>query len=108
MVLEKTPKSPLDSKEIQSINLKGNQAWILIGRTDAEAEIPVLWLSDVNSWLIGKVPDSGKDWGQKKRASEDGNTDVMDMNLGKLWEMVRAREAWHAAVHEVTKSQSWL
>ena len=84
MVLEKTPSSPLDCKEIKSINLKGNQPWILIGRTVAEAEIPVFWLCDVNSWLIGKVPDAGKDWGQKKRASEDGNTNVMDMNLGKL------------------------
>ena len=59
MVLEKTPESPLDSKEIKPINLKGNQPWILIGRTDAET--PVSWSSDVNSWLNGKVPDAGKD-----------------------------------------------
>ena len=72
MVLEKTPQSPLDSKEIKPVNLKGNQPWILIGRTDAEAEAPVFWSSDVNRWLIEKVPDDGKDWGQKeKRASED-------------------------------------
>ena len=70
VVLEKTPESPLDSKEIKPVNLKGNQPWILIGRTDAET--PVFWSFDVNRWLIGKVPDAGKDWGQKeKRASED-------------------------------------
>ena len=100
VVLEKTPESPLDSKDIQPVKLKGNQPWTCIGRTDAEAETPVLWSSDVNSWLIGKVPDTGKDWGQKKRLSEDeiarGITDAIDMTLGKLWEMVRDREAWSA------------
>ena len=72
VVLEKTPESSLDSKETKPVNLKGNQPWILIGRTDAEVDTPVLWSSDENSWLIGKVPDAGKDWGQKeKRVSED-------------------------------------
>ena len=72
VVLEKTPESPLDRKETKLVNLKGNQPWILVGRADAEAKAPVFWSSDVNSWLIGKVPDAGKDWGQKeKRASED-------------------------------------
>ena len=72
MVLEKTPESPLGSKDIKPVNLKGNQPWILIGGTDAEAETPVLWSSDANSWLIGKVPDAGKVWGQKeKRVTED-------------------------------------
>ena len=72
MVLEKTPESPLDSKEIKPVNLKGNQPYILIRRTDAETETPVLWSPDGNSRLIGKVTDAGKDWGQKeKRASED-------------------------------------
>ena len=75
VVLEKTPESPLDSKEIKPVNLKGDQAWIFTGRTDAEAEAPIFWSSDVNSWLIGKVPDVWKDWGQKeKRASEDEMT----------------------------------
>ena len=74
-VLEKTPKSPLDNKEIKPVSLKGNQPWILVGRTDAEAKAPVSWSSDVNSWLIGKVPDAGKNWGEKeKRASEDEMT----------------------------------
>ena len=67
VVLEKTPKSPLDGKEIKPVNLKGDQPWTFTGRTDAEAETPVFWSSDVNSWLIGKVPDAGKDWGQKER-----------------------------------------
>ena len=67
VVLEKAPESSLDSKEIKPVNLKGNQPWILIGRPDAGAETPVFWLSDTNSWLIGKVPDSGKDWGQKEK-----------------------------------------
>ena len=72
MVLEKTPENNLDKKEIKSVNLKGNQPWKLFGRTDAEVETPVFWSSDVNSWLIGKVPDAGKDWRQKdKRVSED-------------------------------------
>ena len=71
MVLEKTSESSLDSKEINVVNLKGNQSWILFGRTDAEAETPVFWWSDGNSWLIGRVRDTGKDWGQKKRMSED-------------------------------------
>ena len=71
MVLEKTPESPWDSKEIKPVNLKGNQPWILIGRTDAEAEAPVFWSPAVNSQLFGKVPDAGTDWGHKKRASED-------------------------------------
>ena len=70
MVPEKSA-SPLDSKEIKPVNLKGNQPWILPGRTDAEVETPVFWSSDANSWFIGKVPDAGKDWGPKKRISED-------------------------------------
>ena len=70
-MLEKTLESPLDSKEIKPVNLKGNQPWILIGRTDAEAEAPIFWLHDVNSQLIGEDPDAGKDWRQKKRVTED-------------------------------------
>ena len=62
---------PLDSKETKPINLKGDQPWIFTGRTDAKAEVPVFWSSDVNRRLIVKVPDAGKDWGQKKRVSED-------------------------------------
>ena len=72
MVLEESLESPLDCKEIQPVNLKGNQPWIIVGRTNAEAETPVFWPSDLNRWLIGKVPDVGKDWGQKeKKVSEN-------------------------------------
>ena len=62
----KETASPLDCKEIKPVNPKGNQAWIFIGRTDAEAETPILWLSDVKNRLIGKDPDAGKDWGQEE------------------------------------------
>ena len=63
LVLEKTLESPLDSKEIKPVNPKENQPWIFIGRTDAEAEAPILWLPDAKSWIIGKDPDDGKEWG---------------------------------------------
>ena len=70
VVLEETLTSPLDGKEIKPINPKGNQLWIFIGRTDAEAEVPILWPPDAKNWLIGKDPDPGKDWGQEKEATE--------------------------------------
>ena len=66
VVLEKTLESPLDSKKIQLVHPKGNQSWIFIGRTDAEAKAPILWPPDVKNWLIGKDPDAGKDWGQEE------------------------------------------
>ena len=72
VVLEETPESPLESKEIKPVNLKGEQPWIVTGRTDAEAEAPAVWSSNANRWLIGEVPDAGKDQGQKeKRVSAD-------------------------------------
>ena len=67
VVLEKTLDSPLDCKEIQLVHPKGNQSWIFIRRTDAEAETPILWPSDAKKWLIGKDPDAGKDWGQEEK-----------------------------------------
>ena len=66
-MLEKTLESPLDCKEIQPVPLKGNQSWIITGRTDAEAEAPILWPPDARGWFIGKDPDAGKDWGQEKK-----------------------------------------
>ena len=72
VVLDKTLESPLDCKRIQPVPLKGNQSWIFIGRTDAEAEIPILWPPDVKNWLIGKDPDAGKGWRwEEKGMTED-------------------------------------
>ena len=71
VVLEKTLESPLDCKEIQPVNPKGNQSLIFIGRTDAEAEAPIIWLLAVKNWLIWKDPDAGKDWRQEKEMTED-------------------------------------
>jgi len=91
-VLEKTLESPLDFKEIQPVHSKGNQSWIFVGRTDAEAETPILWPCDVKNWLIWKDPDAGKDW----RWEEKGTTEdeilrwhhrLLDMSLSKLWEL---------------------
>ena len=71
VVLEKTLETPLDSKEMQPVHPKGNQSWMLIGRTDVEAETPILWPPDAKRWLIGKDPDAGKDWGQEEKGTTE-------------------------------------
>ena len=96
---------------IKPVNPKGNQPWTFIGRTDAEAEAPILWPPDAKSWLTGKDPDVGKDWRQEEKGDDRGWDAWMASSTqwSKICKTVRDREAWYAAVHGVTaKSWTWL
>ena len=113
VVLEKTLGSPLDCKEIQLIHPKGDQSWVFIGRTDVEAETPILWPPHAKSWLIWKDIDAVKDWGQEEKGTTEDETvgwhhQLDGVSLSKLQEMANDRDAWRAAVHGVTKSRTWL
>jgi len=113
LVLEKTLEGPLDCKEIQAVNPKGNQSWIFIGRTNVEAETLILWPPDAKNWLLGKDPDAGKDW----RQEENGTTEdemigwhhgLDGHELSKLWELVMDRETCTPWGHKELDMTEWL
>ena len=106
VVLGKTLESPLACKDIKPVSPEGNQSWVFIERTDAEAEAPILWASDAKSWLFGKDPDTGSDWRQEEKGTAKDEIFGWDHQLSGhelSWEMVMDWDSWHAALHEVAK-----
>ena len=113
VVLEKTLESPLDCKEIKPVHPKGNQPWIFIGRTNAKAEAPIRGPLMQTANSLEKILMLGKTEGRKRRGWQrmrwlDSITNLMDMILSKLWEIVKNREVWHVAIHGVAKSRTHL
>ena len=94
LVLEKTPESPLDCKEIKLFNPKGNQSLIFIGRTDTEAETPVLWLPDAKNWCIGKNPDAGKDWGWEEKGKTENKMMWIASPTQWTWVLASSGSLW--------------
>ena len=112
-MLDKTLESPLDYKEIQPVHPKGDESWVFNGRTDAEAETSILWPPHVKSWLIGKDPGAGKDWGQEEKGTTKDKKAEWHHRLnghgfGRLRQLVMDKEDWHAVVQGVAKSQTGL
>ena len=118
MVLEKTLESPLDCKEIQPSHPKGDQSWVFIGRTDAEAETPVLWPPDVKSWVIGKDPDTWRDWGQEEKGTTedemagwhhwlDGHEFVWTPGVGDGQGSLACCNSWGCKESDMTEWLNW-
>ena len=116
VVLEKTLENPLDCKEIQPVHPKGDQSWIFIGRTDAEAETPILWPPDTNNWFLGKDPDAGKDWRQEEKGTTE---DEMVSPMRWTWVCVNSRvgdgqgglvccSSWGRRGSDITEHLNWL
>ena len=118
VVLEKTLESPLDCKEIQPVHPKGDQPWVFIGRTDGTAEIPILWPPDAKSWLIGKDPDAGRDWGQEEKGTTedevagwhhrlDGHGFVWTLGVGDGQGGLVCCDSWGRKQSDTTERLNW-
>ena len=118
IVLEKTLESPLHCEEIKPVNPKWNQPWIFIGRTDAEAEVPILWSPDAKNWLTGKDPDAGKDWGQEEKGTIeeemvgwhhwlDGHEFEQALGIGDGQETLACWSPWGRKESDMTEELTW-